>query len=869
MVKAQLPFSAADNFYTFLQVLHNLELGSSSDPCLYLKNDCSSKRSTHSDFDSHFARESVKSYVFFHGIHTYIRRSIGVNLIPDNGSPRVDEGKAYTTNLSFQDSDLDDTYDVTEQQTLGTVHDLLTYSPVYVGGTLSDLDMRTGVNTVGTDLHRQSNHSLIYDIAITPRDGKQGADKLVYFPPLFPGLLQHHCSLAANNYHEPNTKQKLCALNPQSTQSGKKRKASHGNLSSKRFRSRDVEPTAARIESFPLFDHSFTSNLPDDLLDSVDLGLLTTDDPVFDPESDIFDVDMSPTDAPISRTATIPNQEDLYEIRKLDLPTLTASLNSALEQSVQATGVSAFYDPYYDGSSNVVEEDTWVHETLFLPPILESLLVYLKTAPNKSLSFMTGILGRSNSISTIPRASKALSISAPKALEDIASQSSLPLIISDYTDPQPKLIKAKLSDYKSKLSSKLFSTGTEPSDSIGLPPGQGSNELSSGSVKASQQNQSSAKSKRHDSYSSIIYSGGHKGQPYVNFRRHVMNRLDERRGIELDENNLLLQGLQAVIAREKAVDSQTISTGGEKWILPHSMNFGPFSTGFVYSSLTKEIHSVIPKVCGIELPMGVRKTPTSSNMDSYHGKAAWCESDDLRLQMLARQFKGNWSLIRMAIMDQNQLGNDYHHHHIRSSHQCEEKWNNFIQEKQSFKEIMAGSTLDKYECRAGNSLSKSLLSTTSINDPESYSQCVQTFLKANMKRRRMQISIPGSSNLGAPATLHVVNSHPSHTQSIHDALGPLGGQTRSEMWPLQILDNIDKQHQANVGSSHLSSPGVFLRQKGSSTSPVNNHSTAHRSHSIGNGSRSPLNRTSNTTQPNVTANHTQYPNYRYPVSDTT
>jgi hypothetical protein len=878
MIKAQIPSIVAENFNTFLCLFGSVELGSSPNLCLHRNYLCSSKRRIQSDFNSDSAREIVRTRPFSYDIHKYLRRT---NLISVSESPRVDKITSHANNLAPQESDIDDFYEPTDHLSLGTVLDLLTYSL----GNLSDVDLRNGTNAIethydriklyaeeGLSLHRRNLYSLIYKMALPPRDGKQGVDKLLYFPPLFPSLLEFIRITAANDDQESINKQKSCALNPQNTQSGKKRKASQGNSSSKRIRLRDAEFNNASAISFPSFDNTFPSSLPEDMLDSVDLGLLTGDDPVLDSEAaDIFDVDMTLSDPPSCRTRSIFERDDLGLIGKGDLPPLSASINAALEQSVQATGVAVFLDPY-NPYSNAFQEENSAIGTLSLPPLLEAFILYMKTAPKKTLSFMNGVLGRSNSMPTITRPTKVLNSTTSMAIEGTPSQSSLSLSLSDYTDCQPKVM-------NSTISSKLFSIGIEQSDSIGIPSGQGTNQLTSANTKAPQQNQSTAKSKRHDSYSSIIFSGGHKGQPYVNFRRHVMNRLVEKYSTEIDENSLWFQGLQAVQVRENAGDNVTTRTQANR-LLHQTMNFGPFSTGFVSSTFSNEINPIIPKVCGIELPMGVRIPHISTNVENYQGRAAWSDTDDRRLRMLAIDLTGNWNLIRMAITDYKQIGNDYHHFPVRSAHQCEEKWNSLIREKHPVHESLNENDLGR-SYNDGSSLSKSLLSTTSTNSRESYTESVQVFMKANLKRRRMQISLPGPSSNGGSASLPVVNPHPSHTQSVLDALGPNGGQMRSEMWPLQLLDNIEKQHQSNINISsssslHLSSPGIFHQQQGttkktSSVSPVNNHNAASRSHLPGNGSRSPQNRSSNNAQPTSSVgNHPQYPPpYRYPVPDTT
>ena len=276
--------------------------------------------------------------------------------------------------------------------------------------------------------------------------------------------------------------------------------------------------------------------------------------------------------------------------------------------------------------------------------------------------------------------------------------------------------------------------------------------------------------------------------------------------------------------------------------------------------------------------MGVRVPQTSTSIDNYQVKDAWTESDDTRLRILATSLRENWNLIRLAIIDRHQIGNDYLNYPIRSARQCEEKWH--IQQPPSCDERMkkiyqANVTSDCNDNGHIDSspLSKSLLSASVT--PISHNQRVHVLMKANLKRRRMQISLPGPSSNGTSASIPIINPHPSHNQSVHDAVGPIGGQIRSEMWPLQFLESIDKQHQsATIPSTSLShqtppaaSTGSFHPQhnkhinntntKASSTSPVTNHNTIPLVYSPPGAQ----NWTANKGPTANSSSHTQFPNY--------
>ena len=113
-------------------------------------------------------------------------------------------------------------------------------------------------------------------------------------------------------------------------------------------------------------------------------------------------------------------------------------------------------------------------------------------------------------------------------------------------------------------------------------------------------------------------------------------------------------------------------------------------------------------------------------------------------------------------------------------------------------------------------------------------------MKANLKRRRMQISLPGPSSNGTSASIPIINPHPSHNQSLHDAVGPIGGQIRSEMWPLQFLESIDKQRSIKALPSlqqvcHIKRPPRLIRRAVSTHStlrtliiPIQRHRLHHR-----------------------------------------
>jgi hypothetical protein len=76
-----------------------------------------------------------------------------------------------------------------------------------------------------------------------------------------------------------------------------------------------------------------------------------------------------------------------------------------------------------------------------------------------------------------------------------------------------------------------------------------------------------------------------------------------------------------------------------------------------------------------------------------------------------------------------------------------------------------------------------------------------SFHAASLKKYEVPINIPGVAAGQKPS---ISTPHPSHQQSLQDAVAAQSTGGRTEMWPLQILDLADKQKKAAVASTSTS-----------------------------------------------------------------
>ena len=321
---------------------------------------------------------------------------------------------------------------------------------------------------------------------------------------------------------------------------------------------------------------------------------------------------------------------------------------------------------------------------------------------------------------------------------------------------------------------------------------------------------------------------------------------------------------------------------------PSRVDFGPFHGGFlpVVSGLT----GISPprSRIGISLPMGV-KVP--SVLQQQHLQHTWSDVDDQRLRECTARYGMNWILVARVltgfddvviasavdrtIVDANI--SPFRFRQQRSARGCRDRWQALVRndltlakgarkneqgtrENKSLNATIvsaeASSATRLVERKADQSSSTSFLFPSASLQAQKTSPSTEKSAKATIlessemdvddvegietavkpvvdSARKMDVDKPRKKKYGSmmaarskvqviPMTIpgvppgsqaSFVASHPSHPQSVQSSIAAAWTNGRTEMWPLQFLDVAEKQRAATAAAS---SPSLSGGSRGSS-----------------------------------------------------
>lgn len=273
----------------------------------------------------------------------------------------------------------------------------------------------------------------------------------------------------------------------------------------------------------------------------------------------------------------------------------------------------------------------------------------------------------------------------------------------------------------------------------------------------------------------------------------------------------------------------------ESLTAPCRMDFGPFQAGFLSAPSGMTSISATKHRVGISLPMGVKVSPLFGKDTN---SVDWEPSQDEQLVNSVKKFGFNWNLIARS-----QIGFDEfcYVHDSRSasrgmSRSCRERWQVLVKKdpllgtsitnKVQRRMVFGGKTDPLAESTDGDrvfegssfgatnkkdqvvslfvpesALAGRPSSSTEPDEKDEPMDVEQT--KASVPKRTFRafnkskslvlvhkMPIPGVAEGEKPS---IGLSHPSHVQSVEEAVTALGGSGRSEMWPLQLLLANDKR----------------------------------------------------------------------------
>jgi len=432
------------------------------------------------------------------------------------------------------------------------------------------------------------------------------------------------------------------------------------------------------------------------------------------------------------------------------------------------------------------------------------------------------------------------------------------------------------------------------------------------------------KNRKQGSIFAIITTGAHCGSPSVHLRHKLLNCLQ---GVVFLNNHsaiIPIKGTSHTLAECPKVLHTMPSKDCTRGItripsksqpnklsdlvqVPCNVDFGPFSSGYVPQSNKNASLVLSPPRDGINLPMGV-KVPRIGKED--HNKTfcsgdKWSSQEDERLKKFSAEFGLNFRITCRVLswnygFKLNALETSFDaetiRNNMRSARQCRERWYAIEPHQSSFtnKDIctLTQSSRDQLESKELEFVNKSTIIHPHFSSFVNIEIEKQPSIRTEMtkrtvrlkrgaeKRQKIPFTIPTYSSANSTSKLSVIQSHPSHSQSVKTAVTSLAGSNlvphRAEMWPLQFLDLAEKQQKhthavhekdSNTKQSSGSSltqktqkQGLHHHQRSSGNFPPSNsmHSSNHqkelvkqaaRAVALSSHSRSGTNATKNQTSP--------------------
>ena len=319
--------------------------------------------------------------------------------------------------------------------------------------------------------------------------------------------------------------------------------------------------------------------------------------------------------------------------------------------------------------------------------------------------------------------------------------------------------------------------------------------------------------------------------------------------------------------------------------VPSRVDFGPFNSGFLYLPSGMTAISPPRPSSGVNLPMGVKLPPTAKDQI-----IPWTPREETILKETTLRFGTNWTLCSRALSGlQDVVTVTRQHQAVRSvpraAKSCREHWQTLARndptltlevkkvertqrEKSTLnfrdsldhgmqhKVLGASSNDDRESVSSGGNNANILIllapdgkneeGVASLEESDQYGHSHGgTKVRADIVRKRSFSAIASArkklverpnSRIADGSSPNIAPSHPSHMQSVQSSIASSWTSGRTEMWPLQFLDASDRfrasksQQQASTSTSAppTRSPSAVTpvsRQHGATAPPVRTSSS--------------------------------------------
>lgn len=663
-------------------------------------------------------------------------------------------------------------------------------------------------------------------------DGNQGCEGLIYFPPLFPGLLQtgHYNDDALTPIELPVYNSGSNFVKPPLLSQGKKRNStsSEGKSAKKSRKNPQVVPPAPEfsmgISPTQIYPSSHSQSQSQPLLPANDNDLSMVDMDFMDSTMDLFD------GGDILPDLTITKDEEIDTTLQNDSVADTTSSKPSLDEDFGLLG-AGFLPPLEDSFKSATSNLGYKNSYSYWLDPFESTLLGNDPDDCDDLMVSCGNLNSGPRLDSVILLVKKVNNSMVNSSHrpPLVGSFSLPLAPGSrgpgpngYFDQKKKKKGGGLNEKRVSISNlgSLNALGPVP---IGDPS---SIALVTKDVKP----------RNHANFASVIEAFAHRGFPSVLLQHNVENILGSGRNGDFDQGQTPWGiffpqkqtsvaspqcSIRELIPNEATGDSAKKTAETQKQLfcrdtlVSSDVDFGPFSVSVFPDSTVKDKGLPSSTRFGIRLPMGV-KVPKS--IDIYReNKDLWSKSDDDRLKMYAKSFGFNWHTVSQALtrkssysacVDAATIKNQ-----IRSAKQCKDRWKSFhvnggdmneeeIQEKGNVAMDLEKS-FDQRKIVVDPLVlaeAKKMGHVSSVDGPSQTLSRIRRLKKASIKKQDIKLTIPGYTGGPHMPALQIVPSHPSHSQSVQAAIANSAGPSgivppRAEMWPLQFLDLTEKQNQ--------------------------------------------------------------------------
>jgi hypothetical protein len=663
--------------------------------------------------------------------------------------------------------------------------------------------------------HRTNSYVRSYMSVKKQSDGNQGCESLLYFPPLFPGLLE---SRHSDEGEICRLEQSLMIRDLGLLTETKKRKIQPEVHPGSSKKLRDL-PFSTSVTDFSTEVVSVTPSQPlphipgdfnlmtvsdvdfmdgtDDLFDGVDGDFLSDLNITKDEEVISGDVEDAEPDTTAVKDSTTPSlNEDFGILGPGLLPPLEESSRAADKRCGQSNSYSYWLDPFEPLSSS--------DDPPFKGPSLDSVILYVKKS----------IVPRGSSVKSQPLTTLVSSKPLPGSSAKGALNGGV----------HSQILKKKKKGLSSIGALTAFvAPSTDATNNIGslqsTPSGLMSKIPSSRPLRDS---------------STVFDLGSHRGEPSLQVHHHLQNICDPSRdpmsgsGIQSLGKPISMVSIQCSIrellpgestgdAAKLRAKEQSLSFWSED-LVSDGVYFGPFSTSILPKASVRNDEISIKKKDGIRLPMGV-KVPKSMGVVTSKSDE-WSLTEDQILKQCATRFYRNWYAVSQALTHKSRISSCQDTANvmnpIRSAKHCKNRWDKLIELASA-----AGQAKEEDNVEVEEETEKSpntfteqicngiLLDPRSLkdaNDVRSINsvgtrRVLHRSKKLNNARTKIHfvpLTIPGYTPGTNMPPLQIVSSHLSHSQSVQDAIAvsarPSGiVPPRAEMWPLQFLDLTEKQ----------------------------------------------------------------------------